>query len=515
MSSSSTPPNYPNPATDPRSLTDAELLEAVNAHQPLALTEAYHRTVSAAHAVVRRLLNDSDKIEEVLTRVYSRLWAERPTEVPLEGWARAAAWDIGTEVLRRDQLAPVAPSVSDQLSDLPAADSRFVDTAERAINELPDAQRTALLNTHDRGIATVEQEDPRAGEQLVKALVALAGSDTPVDGDIVRSHPGLADWAMGTASPTTVATIEQAIEDDQALAELSRTLRRGRRRIEGLPATPDMGARILVSILAVTAAPVPAAPSSAPDPALGASLVEDAPVGDEAPALVPEVEDAPTALHVVDADANDTAFDADGQVMPTLTVVSDLDAEEPVAAHDGDTALEDVPVIGADDEDDSLEGGLLADDPFGDEPVQDWVPQSTDTSEMRLRDVIEGAIDDDEDPFGDEDASPYDDEMMPRTAVSGRIADQPLEAYDDTYVRADQTVMDYDDQNAATTQFQAIGQGSEDTLYNDPDTPYEQSGNPIMNVLGPLLENQAIREWVLPLVVGALIGLLIGYLRYG
>ena len=66
---------------------------------------------------------------------------------------------------------------------------------------------------------------------------------------------------MGTASPTTVATIEQAIEDDQALAELSRTLRRGRRRIEGLPATPDMGARILVSILAVTAAPVPAAPS--------------------------------------------------------------------------------------------------------------------------------------------------------------------------------------------------------------------------------------------------------------
>lgn len=495
-------------------MTDGELLEAVNQHQPLALTEAYHRTVSAAHAVVRRLLNDSDKIEEVLTRVYSRLWAERPTNVPLEGWARAATWDIGSEVLHRDQLAPVSPSVSEQLSDLPAPDSRFVDTAERAINELADDERAALLRAHDQGVATVEQADANAAEHLVNALVRLAGAevDEAVDAELVRKYPGIADWAMGTASPTTVQTIETGIEDDPALAELSRTLRRGRRRIEGLPATPDMGARILVSILAVTSeTPTPA------NPVTSFTEVDEASVTQEAELPEAPVEDQPTALHMVDDEAGEDPF-VEGEVMPTLTVVSSLDDEQAddlgtLAEVDEATAVmeEDLPVLG-EEEDDNLEGGLLSDDPYGEAdvaPVQDWVPKSTDTSEMRLRDVIDGPLEDDEDPFGDEDVSPYGDERMPRTAQSGRIADEPIGAYDDPYV-VDQTAIDFDDPNAATTQFQAIGQGSEDTLYNDPDTPYEQSGNPIMNALGPLLENQAIREWVLPLVVGAIVGLIIG-----
>lgn len=508
-------------------MTDGELLEAVSQHQPLALTEAYHRTVSAAHAVVRRLLNDSDKIEEVLTRVYSRLWAERPTNVPLEGWARAATWDIGSEVLHRDELAPVSPSVGDQLPDLPTPDSRFVDTAERAINELADDERTALLSAHDQGVPTVEQADPKAAEHLVNALVRLAGAevDEAVDAELVRKYPGIADWAMGTASPTTVQTIETGIEDDEALAELSRTLRRGRRRIEGLPATPDMGARILVSILAVTSdseatirPAAPAAPVAAGDEVADAPVVDDLADGGAIDLGPADIEDQPTALHMVEDDADDP-FEAEGEVMPTLTVVSSLDDEQAadeVVDVDESTAVmdeADLPVLG-EEEDDSLEGGLLADDPYGDvdgAPVQDWVPQSTDTSEMRLRDVIDGPLEDDEDPFGDEDVSPYGDERMPRTAQSGRIADEPIGAYDDPYV-VDETAIDFDDPNAATTQFAAIGQGSEDTLYNDPDTPYEQSGNPVMNALGPLLENQAIREWVLPLVVGALVGLLLGYI---
>ncbi len=488
---------------DPRSLTDTELLEAVSNHQPLALTEAYHRTVSAAHAVVRRLLNDSDKIEEVLTRVYSRLWAERPTGVPLEGWARATTWDIGTEVLRREQLAPISPSVGDQLPDLPAPDARFVDTAERAINELDDAQRTALLQSHDQGIATVEQEDGRAGELLVNALITLAGGDPGEQADpaLIRKYPGIADWAMGTASPTTMQVIETALEDDADLAELSRTLRRGRRRIEGLPATPDMGARILVSILAASS---DAEATLRPEPLVpGTDAVDLTPAeGDAEPEHSPD-------LHMVadDLGYDESVVDGEEEVMPTLTVVPATDSEP---------LLEDVSPI---TEDDNLEGGLLTDDPYGDDPsavAQDWVPRAGDTSEMRLRDVIEGTVEDDEDPFGDDDVAPYADERMPRTAQSGRISAEPLGSeYDEPFVQPDQVAIGFDDPNAATTQFQAIGQGSEETLYDDADTPYEESTNPVVKALAPLLANQAVREWVLPLIGGAIIGWLLAFMIIG
>ena len=272
-------------AADHRRSTEPELLQALGARDPLALAETYSRTVPAAHAVARRLVASTGDVEALLLAVYADLWASPPPDGPLERWVRQRTWALGVEQLRRRGEPASAPSAAGLLPDLPAPDVRYLDAAERALAELPDDHRRALLQAHDQGIPSTQQA-AGADYALRAALLSLAGPETSasdrtaLEGDLCDDVGAFGDWCLGVADPAAAQAVDAAIASRPGCAALSRALRRGRRRIEGLPATPDMGHRILVSVLAgrsstlgeaaVAPAPTPGTPGG-PDVAVGAA----------------------------------------------------------------------------------------------------------------------------------------------------------------------------------------------------------------------------------------------------
>jgi DNA-directed RNA polymerase specialized sigma24 family protein len=247
----------PTELEDHRRSGESTLLDALRARDPLALAEVYHRTIPAAHACARRLLSSSAQIEALLRTVYLELWEDPPKDVPLEAWIRRRCFALGVEDLRRRHAAPASPSAAMLLPDLPAPDVRYLDVVERTLSELDELERTVLLLAHDRGVDTAAQGDG-AAEALDSALLALAGPETSsADVAALRSEgcpDGLwmGDWVLGLVDPSVAQKFEALIASQPGCAARARALRRGRRRLEGLPPAPDMGQRILVTVVSAT-----------------------------------------------------------------------------------------------------------------------------------------------------------------------------------------------------------------------------------------------------------------------
>ena len=251
---------------DHRRATEEELVAALRNRDPLALAEAYHRTIPAAHAAARRLLSGSAEVEALLREVYAELWASPPSDAALEGWIRSRCFTLAAEDLRERDAAPASPSLTTLLPELPRPEVRYLDAAERSLAELGDAERRALLAAHDKGVPTDEQNVEGASAALVSALLALAGPETggdTLDPSACDDVPLAGDWVLGLVPPDRAAGVAEAVNANPACTALTKALRRGRRRLEGLPPTPDMGQRVLVVVLAGAHAAVPSAPSSA------------------------------------------------------------------------------------------------------------------------------------------------------------------------------------------------------------------------------------------------------------
>lgn len=254
---------------DHRRSPEPTLLDALRAHNPLALAETYHRTAPAAYACARRLLASPAQIEALLRRVYLELWEDPPKDVPLEGWIRGQCFALAAADLRGRRAAPASPSAAILLPDLPAPDVRYLDAVERILSELGARARTVLLLAHDCGVSTAAQGGD-AAEALDCALLALAGPETSsADAAALRSDPcpegvWMGDWVLGLLEPSVAQEFEALAASRPGCAARARALRRGRRRLEGLPPTPDMGQRILVTV--VSAARLPAFQASEPEP---------------------------------------------------------------------------------------------------------------------------------------------------------------------------------------------------------------------------------------------------------
>ena len=282
---------------DHRRATEEQLLTALRERDPLALAEAYHRTIPAAHASARRLLSGSSEVEALLRAVYAELWNAPPADVALEGWVRARCFALAADDLRERDAAPASPSLTALLPELPRPEVRYLDAAERALAELDDHQRKALLAAHDKGVPSTEQNTPDAGASLVGALLALAGPEPgaeTVDASHCDDIPEIGDWVLGLLAPDRAAPVAAQVGARPECAALAKALRRGRRRLEGLPPTPDMGQRVLVVVLAggpAPSMPVAASVAAAPPSALPSALDD---TGDISP-ITPGVPPAPTA----------------------------------------------------------------------------------------------------------------------------------------------------------------------------------------------------------------------------
>lgn len=248
----------PTTLEDHRRSAESMLLDALRVHDPLALAEVYHRTIPAAHACARRLLASPAQIEALLRTIYLELWEDPPRDAPLEGWIRGRCFELAVSDLRSRRAAPASPSAAVLLPDLPAPEVRYLDAVERMLSELSERERTVLLLAHDRGINTAAQGGD-AAEVLDRALLALAGSepssaDAAPDGtaDLCPDGLWMGDWVLGLVDPSMAQEFEAFVGSHPGCADRVRALRRGRRRLEGLPPSPDLGQRILVTVVTAT-----------------------------------------------------------------------------------------------------------------------------------------------------------------------------------------------------------------------------------------------------------------------
>jgi DNA-directed RNA polymerase specialized sigma24 family protein len=242
--------------TDHRSTDDATLVRAVADGDAIALAEAYHRTITAAHACARRLLASPVEIEALLRSVYSELWEEPPVDEALEGWVRGRCFALGTGYLRQRGLPSPSASLAAWTSGVDA-DSHDAahDPLERMISELTDDQQAALVRAHDQGLRTAEQDDPDAGVALQHALLVLASPLTDDErhaAEMCTSGVALANWIFGLLPPHEAATVPGTAAEPTPCGRLAGVLRRARRRFEPLPPTPDLGHRVLAWVLSTS-----------------------------------------------------------------------------------------------------------------------------------------------------------------------------------------------------------------------------------------------------------------------
>lgn len=304
---------------DYRRSKEAELLEGLRSHDPLALAEVYHRTSPAAHACARRLLGGAREAEALMHAVYGELWASPPETARLEGWVRSRCFRVGTDYLRAHDQPPASRSLALLLPDLPEPTDPSHDPAEETLAALPEEERRALLLAHDQGMPTSAQDDPDAVAGLDRALMALAGPGEGADDgstDACADVTGMADWTLGLLAADHAADVTAAVIDRPACASRSRALRRGRRRLEGLPPAPDLGQRVLASVLGSSTASPPhvelASPGSpgatdAPSRPAASSSLGGAPPSPIPAARIPSaLDDEPPAEDSVDAPTDDS-----------------------------------------------------------------------------------------------------------------------------------------------------------------------------------------------------------------
>jgi DNA-directed RNA polymerase specialized sigma24 family protein len=247
--------------TDHRGTDDARLLSALADGDAIALAEAYHRTITAAHACARRLLASPVEIEALMRAVYTDLWEEPPTDTALEGWVRARCFNIGAGYLRQRNLRAPSPSLAAFTSGIEADGHGVNDSLEQIISELTEQQQAALVRAHDQGIRTAEQDDAEAGWSLLHALLMLASPLTDDErhaAEMCSSGVALANWTFGLLPPHEASTVPGTAAEPTPCGRLAGVLRRARRRFEPLPPTPDLGHRVLASVLSNGAARQPA-----------------------------------------------------------------------------------------------------------------------------------------------------------------------------------------------------------------------------------------------------------------
>jgi DNA-directed RNA polymerase specialized sigma24 family protein len=238
--------------TDHRGTDDARLLSALADGDAIALAEAYHRTVTAAHACARRMLASPVEIEALMRAVYGDLWEEPPVDAALEGWVRARCFTLGAGYLRQRSLRAPSPSLATFTSGVEAEPHAVSESLEQIISELTEQQRQALVRAHDQGIPTAQQDDPDAGWSLLHALLVLASPLTDDErhaAEMCSSGVALANWTFGLLLPHEASTVPGTAAEPTPCGRLAGVLRRARRRFEPLPPTPDLGHRVLASVL--------------------------------------------------------------------------------------------------------------------------------------------------------------------------------------------------------------------------------------------------------------------------
>lgn len=144
--------------------SDGALMQRVAAGDSDALAVIASRHTPMLYAIAWRMLSDGAEAEDVVQEAIVKLWVGAKGWTPvgggLGGWLRRVATNLCID--RQRKRAFVADcEVPDRADDSPAADAlideqRRADGIARAMRELPDRQRAAIVLTYHEGVSNAE-----------------------------------------------------------------------------------------------------------------------------------------------------------------------------------------------------------------------------------------------------------------------------------------------------------------------------------------------------------------------
>ena len=160
------------PVVDP----DGELIQRVGRGDSAAIQALVARKLPRMLALARRMLGDPVEAEDVAQEVFLRAWKQagswKPGAGKFDTWMHRVALNLCYDRLRRRREI-LSASPPDQPDPYPGAEAGLVgaETGEqvrRAVDALPERQRTALILSHYQDLS-----NPEAAELLGVSVEAV------------------------------------------------------------------------------------------------------------------------------------------------------------------------------------------------------------------------------------------------------------------------------------------------------------------------------------------------------
>lgn len=158
---------------------DADLVRRIGGGDAQAIDQFVRLKLPRMTALAHRLLGDAHEAEDVVQDLFVRVWRQAKSWTPgvarFDTWMHRVALNLCADRLRRVRPEPLPPGW-DAPGPAPNADARIEEAdrarlVDRALRDLPDRQREAIVLVHYQGLGGAEAAG--AMEISVEALESL------------------------------------------------------------------------------------------------------------------------------------------------------------------------------------------------------------------------------------------------------------------------------------------------------------------------------------------------------
>ncbi len=155
---------------DYKSLSDIQIMSKVGEYDSKALEELYNRYSPILYSLIKKIVEDKTKAEEVLADVFVLVWKKKNSsnisDANVYTWLITLARNKAVDIKRRDENSEdgmpeynddyedyfIIPKLSESIDPLDLNKALSVkDNIEEALNKLTDAQKYVLLLAYYEG----------------------------------------------------------------------------------------------------------------------------------------------------------------------------------------------------------------------------------------------------------------------------------------------------------------------------------------------------------------------------